>query len=75
MSWRDRPNIVEFRVLAEALETCCGEGSSSTLDLRSTDSEKKYGFASILWLRYVECGALNSIETSKSHHVNKKVRC
>ena len=41
MSWRDRPNIVEFRVLAEALETCCGEGSSSTLDLRSTDSEKK----------------------------------
>ena len=37
--------------------------------------KKKYGFASILWLRYVECGALNSIETSKSHHVNKKVRC
>ena len=72
LSWRDRRRIVKLRVLAEALEKCCEEGCSSTLDLRNTESEKSYGFASLLWVRCVECGALNSIKTSTSHNVKKK---
>ena len=30
-------------VLAEALGKCCGDCCSSTLDLRNTESEKRYG--------------------------------
>ena len=59
--------IAVLGVLAEALGKCFGEGCSSTLDLRNTESEKKYGFASLLWVSCVKCGALNSINTSKSH--------
>ena len=72
LSWRDGKRIVELGVLAEALGKCFGQGCSSTLDLRNTESEKRYGFASLLWVSCVECGALNSIKTSKSHHVTKK---
>ena len=42
--------------------------------LRNTLSEKKYGFVSLLWVRFVECGTLNSIKTSKSHHVLMKAK-
>ena len=72
LSWRDGRRIVELGVLAEALRKWSGEGCSSTLDLRNTESEKRYGFASLLWVRCVECGALNSIKTSTSHNVKKK---
>ena len=46
LSWRDGRRIVELGALAEALEKSCGEGCSSMLDLRNTESEKRYGFAS-----------------------------
>ena len=72
LSWRDGRRIVEFGVLAKALGKCCGEGCSNTLDLRNTESEKRDGFACLLWVRCVECSVLNSIKTSKSHHVKKK---
>ena len=32
-------------MLVEALRKCCGEGCSSTLGLRNTESEKRHGFA------------------------------
>ena len=32
----------------------------------------RYGFASLLWVRCVECGTLNSINESKFHHTKKK---
>ena len=67
LSWRDGKRIVELGVLAEALGKCFGEDCSSTLDLRNTESEKRYGFASLLWVSCVKCGALNSIKASKSH--------
>ena len=66
LSWREGRRIVELGVLAEALGKCCGEGCSRTLDLRNTESEKRYSFASLFLVRYVECGALNSIKTRKS---------
>ena len=72
LSWRDGRRIVELEVLAEALGKCCGEGCSSTLGLRNTESEKRYGSAGLLWVRCVECGPLNSIKTRKSHHVKKR---
>ena len=72
LSWRGGRRVVELGVLAEALGKYCGEGCSSRLDLRNTESEKRYGFASLLWVRCVECGAFNSINTSKSRHVKKK---
>ena len=37
LSWRDGRRIVELGVLAEALGKWCGEGCSSTLDLRNTE--------------------------------------
>ena len=70
LSWKDGRRIVE--VLAEALGKCYKEGCSTTLDLRNTESEKRYGFASLSWAKCVECGTLNSIKKSKSHHVKKK---
>ena len=72
LSWRDGQRIVEIRVLAETLGKCCGEGCSSMLDLRNIESEKRYGFASLFWVRCVKCGALNNTKTSKSHHLKKK---
>ena len=44
LSWRDRRRIAEIGVLAEALGKCCGEGCNSTLDLRNTKDEIRYGF-------------------------------
>ena len=72
LSWRDEQKIVELGVLAEALGKCCGEDNNSTLDLRNTEHEIWYGFASILWVRCLEYGTLNSIKIRKSHHINNK---
>ena len=49
LSQIDMQRIVELRVLPEALRKCCGEGSSSMLDMRNTESEKRYDFASLIW--------------------------
>ena len=44
MSWGDGQRIVQLGALGEALGKLCGEGGSSTLDLRNTGSEKKMWF-------------------------------
>ena len=44
LSWGDGQRIVQLGALGEALGKFCGEGGSSTLDLRNTDSEKKIWF-------------------------------
>ena len=70
LSWRDGRRIAELWVLGEAPRKYCVEDCSSTLELRNTGTEKRYGFA--FTVTCMECGALNSMKTSKSHHAKKK---
>ena len=56
LSWRDGRRIAELGVLGEAPRKYCVEDCSSTLELRNTGTEKKYGFA--FTATCVECGAL-----------------
>ena len=65
--------IVGFGLSAQALRKCFRQRCRSKLGLRNTESKKRYYFASLFWVSCVECVALNSKKTSKSHHVKKKV--
>lgn len=66
LSWSQGRRIVELQVLADGLKACsdCGE----CLPLHNIVEEKRYGFASLLYVQ-CECGVMNSVYTGKSHHV------
>lgn len=61
-NWDEGRRIVELSVLADNL--VCEECKKKTLSLKNTESEKRYGLASVLYIS-CECGTINAVPTGK----------
>jgi hypothetical protein len=64
--------IVDLNHLSEQLQSCkqCG----TPLHLHMIEDERRYGFASILYIRCCKCNGVNKITTGKRHRVADKKR-